>query len=89
MVAKPLKPIKIIFHDFFDGIRSIGVYISREHTISVYEYCQTKSGGPIDPVKLEKLINDGTAAAVAPKQKWSGADNGGIWHSNSSAINNI
>ena len=58
VVAKPLKPIKIIFHDFFDGIRSIGVYISREHAIAVYEYCQTKTGGPIDPVKLEKLIND-------------------------------
>ncbi len=58
VIAKPMKPIKLIFHDFFDGIRAIGVYISREHAIAVYEYCQTKTGGPIDPVVLEKLIND-------------------------------
>ncbi len=58
VVAKPIKPIKLIFHDFFDGIRSIGVYISREHAIAVYEHCQTKPGGPVDPSRLEKLIND-------------------------------
>ena len=89
VVAKPVKPIKIIFHDFFDGIRSIGVYISREHAIAVYEYCQTKTGGPIDPVKLEKLINDPVQLQQLHPNNTVRRRQWGIWYSNSSALNLI
>jgi hypothetical protein len=70
-MAKPLKPLKIIFNDFFEGIRRIGVYIDRRHAIKVYEHCRVKDG-VIHPVKLEKLINDPmTLQSLSPQHSES------------------
>jgi hypothetical protein len=56
-LAKPLKPLRIAFNDFFEGIRKIGVYMERAHAIAVYEHVQMKEG-VVNTVKLEKLLND-------------------------------